>query len=78
MRQGTTETAARHRTLRKNPEQAAKETDDAWANAPWFGPYTMEEINARIAKAEADMEAGLGTPHEEFMDEMEEYILSLS
>lgn len=71
MRQGMTDTTERHRIRRKT-------TGDEWANAPWFGPYTMEEINARIAKAEADMEAGLGTPHEEFMDEMEEYILSLS
>lgn len=30
-------------------------------------PYTMEEIHARIDKAEREIAAGLGTPHEEVM-----------
>ena len=30
-------------------------------------PYTMEELNARIDKAEREIAAGLGTPHEEVM-----------
>lgn len=32
-------------------------------------PYTMEEINAMIDEAEAEIAAGLGTPHEEVMRE---------
>ena len=35
-------------------------------------PFTMEELNARIDQAEADIAAGLGTPHEEMMREWEE------
>ena len=30
-------------------------------------PFTMEEIHARIDKAEREIAAGLGTPHEEVM-----------
>ena len=30
-------------------------------------PYTIEELNARIDKAEREIAAGLGTPHEEVM-----------
>ena len=37
-------------------------------------PFTMEELNARIDQAEADIAAGLGTPHEEVMREMDEEI----
>ena len=37
-------------------------------------PYTMEELNARIDQAEAEIAAGLGTPHEEVMREMDEEI----
>lgn len=69
------ETTTRHRTLRKNAKNAVKETEDnMWVNAPWFGPYTIEEINEQIAKAETDMENGLGTPHEVFMKEMRDFI----
>ncbi len=34
--------------------------------------YTMDEINAMLDKAEAEIAAGLGTPHEEVMREWEE------
>lgn len=37
-------------------------------------PYTMQELNARIDQAEAEIAAGLGTPHEEVMREMDEEI----
>ena len=37
-------------------------------------PFTMEELNARIDQAEAKIAAGLGTPHEEVMREMDEEI----
>ena len=37
-------------------------------------PFTMEELNARIDQAEAEIAAGLGTPHEEVMREMDEEI----
>jgi len=37
-------------------------------------PFTMEELNARIDESEAEIAAGLGTPHEEVMREMEEEI----
>ena len=37
-------------------------------------PFTMEELNARLDQAEAEMAAGLGTPHEEVMREMDEEI----
>ena len=34
--------------------------------------YTMEEINAMLDEAEAEIAAGKGTPHEEVMREWEE------
>lgn len=34
--------------------------------------YTMDDINAMIDQAEAEIAAGLGTPHEEVMREWEE------
>ena len=37
-------------------------------------PYTMEEINAMIDEAEAEIAAGKGTPHEEVMREWDEEI----
>ena len=37
-------------------------------------PYTMEEINAMIDEAEAEIAAGKGIPHEEVMRELEEEI----
>lgn len=37
-------------------------------------PFTMEELNARIDQAEAEIAAGLGIPHEEVMREMDEEI----
>lgn len=35
-------------------------------------PYTIEELHARIARAEADIAAGRVTPHEEVMREWKE------
>ena len=37
-------------------------------------PFTMEELNARIDQAEAEIAAGLGISHEEMMREWEEEI----
>ena len=37
-------------------------------------PFTKEELNARIDQAEAEIAAGLGTPHKEVMREMDEEI----
>jgi hypothetical protein len=37
-------------------------------------PFTLEELNARIDQAEAEIATGLGTPHEEVMREMDEEI----
>ena len=37
-------------------------------------PYTMEEINAMIDDAEAEIAAGKGIPHEEVMREWDEEI----
>ena len=34
--------------------------------------YTMDEINAMLDRAEAEIAAGIGTPHEEVMREWEE------
>ena len=39
---------------------------------PTLQPYTMEEINAMIDKAEADIEAGRMIPDEDVMREMVE------
>ena len=36
--------------------------------------YTMEEINAMLDAAEAEISAGKGTPHEEVMREWDEEI----
>ena len=41
---------------------------------PDLKPYTMDEINAMLDKAEAEIAAGIGTPHEEVMREMDEEI----
>ena len=49
-------------------EYAKKEQDEQ------LHPFTMEELNARIDQAEAEIAAGLGTPHEEVMREMDEEI----
>ena len=49
-------------------EYAKKEEDEH------LRPFTMEELNARIDQAEAEIAAGLGTPHEEVMREMDEEI----
>ena len=35
-------------------------------------PFTMEELNARIDQAEAEIPAGLGIPDEEAWDDLEE------
>ena len=37
-------------------------------------PFTIEELNARIGQAEAEIAAGIGTPHEEVMREWDEEI----
>lgn len=37
-----------------------------------LSPFTMEELNARIDEAEAEIAAGEGTSHEEMMREWEE------
>ena len=41
---------------------------------PDLKPYTMDEINAMLDEAEAEIAAGIGTPHEEVMREMDEEI----
>lgn len=41
-------------------------------------PYTMEELNARIDEAEAEIDAGVpGIPHEEMMQRMRKMIANL-
>ena len=40
-------------------------------------PYTMEEINAMLDESEAEIVAGIGTPHEEVMREWDEEIARL-
>ena len=46
----------------------AKEADEEYS----LRPFTMEELNARIDQAEAEIAAGLGTPDEEAWDDLEE------
>ena len=41
---------------------------------PEIKPYTMDEINAMLDAAEAEIAAGKGTPHEEVMREWDEEI----
>jgi len=53
------------------PAAKSEKTDDE--EYP-LRPFTMEELNARIDQAEAEIAAGLGTPHEEVMREMDEEI----
>lgn len=48
-------------------EHAEKEEDESSLK-----PYTIEELHARIARAEADIAAGRVTPHEEVMREWKE------
>ena len=38
----------------------------------FFRPYTMEEVNAMLDRAEADIAAGRVIPHEEVMREIDE------
>ena len=40
-------------------------------------PYTMEEVNAMLDEAEAEIAAGIGTPHEDVMREWDEEIACL-
>lgn len=41
-------------------------------------PYTLEELNARIDEAEAEIDAGVpGIPHEEMMQRMRKLIANL-
>ena len=40
-------------------------------------PYTMEEINVMLDESEAEIAAGIGTPHEEVMREWDEEIAHL-
>ena len=40
-------------------------------------PYTMEEVNAMLDEAEAEISAGIGTPHEDVMREWDEEIACL-
>ena len=47
----------------------AKDTDDEEYS---LRPFTMEELNARIDQAEAEIAAGLGIPDEEAWDDLEE------
>ncbi|MBQ8594221.1 MAG: hypothetical protein IJ467_08085 [Bacteroidaceae bacterium] len=76
MRQRILDATERHRIARTAAGHIVKESDDVWAQAPCFGPYSIEEINRELDQAEAEEEAGLGTPHETFMKEMREYILT--
>ena len=39
--------------------------------------YTKEEINAMLDEAEAEIAAGIGTPHEEVMREWDEEIVRM-
>ena len=50
-------------------EYARKEEE-----TPVLKPFTMEEIDAMLDEAEAEIAAGKGTPHEEVMREMDEEI----
>ena len=47
------------------------------AEAGSLRPYTMEEINAMLDESEAEIAAGIGTPHEEVMREWDEEIARL-
>ena len=47
----------------------AEATDDEEYSLP---PYTMEEINAMLDEAEAEIAAGIGISHEDMMREWEE------
>ena len=52
----------------------AKESDDEEYS---LRPFTMEELNARIDRAEAEIAAGLGIPDEEAWDDLEEELALL-
>ena len=47
----------------------------AHADEESLKPYTMEELNAMLDEAEADIAAGRTTPHEEVMREWEEELI---
>ena len=52
------------------PDKAdkGKEADEEYS----LRPFTMEELNARLDQAEAEIAAGLGIPDEEAWDDLEE------
>lgn len=40
-----------------------------------LAPYTMEEIDARIAQAESELESGLGIPSDVVFEEMRKLVM---
>jgi hypothetical protein len=50
----------------------AESVKPTMAPPPPMKRYTMDDINAMIARSEAEIAAGIGTPHEEMMREWEE------
>ena len=57
-------------SVKPDKTHKGKEADEEYS----LRLFTMEELNARIDQAEAEIAAGLGTPHEEVMREMDEEI----
>lgn len=56
------------------PAVAKTEADDEEYS---LRPFTMDELNARIDQAEAEIAAGLGIPDEEAWDDLEEELALL-
>lgn len=60
-------TTARKRVNAANAKVREKEYEEYSLR-----PFTKEELYARVAESEAEIAAGIGTPHEEVMREWEE------
>lgn len=52
-------------------------TQNKLAEAEELMPYTLKELDARIAEAEADFDAGRGIPSEEMHCHMKAFIANL-
>lgn len=59
-------------SVRKQVRQTAAD-DEEYS----LRPFTLEELNARIDQAEAEIAAGLGIPDEEAWDDLEEELALL-
>lgn len=57
-------------------DDAVLEHEASCSTGSTLPPYTMEEIDARIAQAESELESGLGIPSDVVFSRARAYIMS--